>query len=111
MQGEVGKTLTTPELTLLISDIAADKDQTFTLRKEPALDAITRLQQQLQVSEKGKNTGIIELALEGTNKRRIRKILNNISQNYLQQNIVRKTEETQKSLDFLKEQLPRLRAR
>ncbi|EFE22500.1 exopolysaccharide transport family protein [Edwardsiella tarda ATCC 23685] len=110
VQGEVGKTLTTPELTLLISDIAADKNQTFTLRQEPALDAITRLQQQLQVSEKGKNTGIIELALEGTNKRRIREILNNISQNYLQQNIVRKTEETQKSLDFLKEQLPQVKS-
>ncbi|EST82659.1 tyrosine-protein kinase, partial [Escherichia coli ECA-0157] len=60
-------------------------------------------------SEKGKNTGIISLALEGEDKGRIRAVLDNISQNYLQQNIVRKTEEAQKSLDFLQVHLPQVK--
>ncbi|WP_435135395.1 polysaccharide biosynthesis tyrosine autokinase [Plesiomonas shigelloides] len=106
IEGQVGKLLDTKGVTLLINDVAADDGQQFTLVKKPTLDVIGDLQRQIQVSEKGKNTGIISLSLEGDDKARIRAILDNISQNYLQQNVLRKTEEAQKSLDFLKTHLP-----
>ncbi|MEG0007277.1 MAG: polysaccharide biosynthesis tyrosine autokinase [Aeromonas sp.] len=109
IEGQVGKLLEKDDVTLLVSDIAADTGQSFTLVKQPVLDVIGELQRDIQVSEKGKNTGIISLALEGEDKGRIRAVLDNISQNYLQQNVLRKTEEAQKSLDFLKVHLPQVK--
>ncbi|HEH9426641.1 TPA: polysaccharide biosynthesis tyrosine autokinase [Aeromonas sobria] len=109
LEGQVGKLLEKEDITLLLSDVSADEGQVFTLVKQPVLDVIAELQRDLQVSEKGKNTGIISLALEGEDKSRIRAVLDNISQNYLQQNVVRKTEEAQKSLDFLQVHLPQVK--
>ncbi|RCE13340.1 polysaccharide biosynthesis tyrosine autokinase [Aeromonas caviae] len=109
LEGQVGKLLEQDDLTLLLSDVAAQDGQVFTLLKQPVLDVIGELQRALQVSEKGKNTGIISLALEGEDKGRIRAVLDNISQNYLQQNVLRKTEEAQKSLDFLQTHLPQVK--
>ncbi|MEF6897564.1 polysaccharide biosynthesis tyrosine autokinase [Escherichia coli] len=109
LEGQVGKLLEQNDVTLLLSDVAAQNGQVFTLLKQPVLDVIAELKSGLQVSEKGKNTGIISLALEGEDKGRIRAVLDNISQNYLQQNIVRKTEEAQKSLDFLQVHLPQVK--
>nr|WP_201355681.1 polysaccharide biosynthesis tyrosine autokinase [Aeromonas hydrophila] len=109
LEGRVGELLDKDDVTLLLSDVAADEGQVFTLVKQPVLDVITELQSGLQVSEKGKNTGIISLTLEGEDKGRIRAVLDNISQNYLQQNVVRKTEEAQKSLDFLQTHLPQVK--
>jgi tyrosine-protein kinase Etk/Wzc len=108
LEGQVGKLLQNEDVTLLLSDVAAYEGQVFTLAKKPVLDVIAELQSGLQVSEKGKNTGIISLALEGEDKVRIRAVLDNISQNYLQQNVLRKTEKAQKSLDFHNNYLPRL---
>ncbi|ABK39311.1 polysaccharide biosynthesis tyrosine autokinase [Aeromonas hydrophila] len=109
LEGRVGELLEKDDVTLLLSDVAADEGQVFTLVKQPVLDVIAELQSGLQVSEKGKNTGIISLTLEGEDKGRIRAVLDNISQNYLQQNVVRKTEEAQKSLDFLQTHLPQVK--
>lgn len=109
LEGQVGKLLEQNDVTLLLSDVAAQDGQVFTLLKQPVLDVIAELKSGLQVSEKGKNTGIISLALEGEDKGRIRAVLDNISQNYLQQNVVRKTEEAQKSLDFLQVHLPQVK--
>lgn len=109
LEGQVGKLLQNEDVTLLLSDVAAYEGQVFTLAKKPVLDVIAELQSGLQVSEKGKNTGIISLALEGEDKVRIRAVLDNISQNYLQQNVLRKTEEAQKSLDFLQTHLPQVK--
>ncbi|MBL0497672.1 polysaccharide biosynthesis tyrosine autokinase [Aeromonas caviae] len=109
LEGQVGKLLEQDDVTLLLSDVAAQDGQVFTLLKQPVLDVIAELQSGLQVSEKGKNTGIISLALEGEDKGRIRAVLDNISQNYLQQNVLRKTEEAQKSLDFLQTHLPQIK--
>ncbi|MFS1161241.1 polysaccharide biosynthesis tyrosine autokinase [Aeromonas salmonicida] len=109
LEGQVGKLLKKDHLTLLVTDISAEDDQGFTLVKQPVLDMVGNLQRDIQVTEKGKNTGIISLAMEGEDKGRIRAVLDNISQNYLQQNVLRKTEEAQKSLEFLKNHLPQVR--
>lgn len=109
LEGQVGKLLEKDDVTLLLSDVVASEGQVFSVVKQPLLDVIAELQRGLQVSEKGKNTGIISLALEGEDKGRIRAVLDNISQNYLQQNVVRKTEEAQKILDFLQTHVPQVK--
>lgn len=61
------------------------------------------------VSDKGKDTGVLGMTYDNQDPDFASKVLNSITENYLLQNINRKTEQAQKSLDFLKEQLPKVR--
>ncbi|WP_350305441.1 polysaccharide biosynthesis tyrosine autokinase [Photorhabdus viridis] len=107
--GQVNKVLDAGGVNLLISNILASPGQSFTLVKRPRLDAVRSLQQALRVTEKGNNTGIISLEIEGDDRKRIKSILDSVSKNYLQQNVTRKTEEAESSLSFLKNHLPKVK--
>ena len=67
---------------------------------------IQDLQKNLSVSERGKQTGILQLSLTGENRTDIQAILNDISQNYFMQNVERNSAEAESSLAFLKKHLP-----
>ncbi|MFE8148806.1 tyrosine-protein kinase Wzc [Brenneria goodwinii] len=107
--GSVGKLESNNGLTLLVSDIAAPEGTVFRLKKLNELTAIKDLLDNFSVTDTGKDTGVLQLSLEGEDAVKVSKILNSISQNYLQQNVERKSEEAGKSLEFLKEQLPTVR--
>lgn len=107
--GTVGKLKSADDLTLLISDINAPVGTVFRAQKSSELSAINKLLDDLVVADKGRDTGVLQLSLEGSDPAKIKKILNSISQNYLQQNVERKSEEAGKSLEFLEEQLPNVR--
>ncbi|MBN5318931.1 tyrosine-protein kinase Wzc [Serratia marcescens] len=95
---------------LLISGINAPAGTSFTITKHTRLESINDILDRLTVSDKGKETGVLEISLTGPDPVLIRKIVDGISQNYLRQNVERKSEEAAKSLEFLKEQLPIIRA-
>lgn len=80
------------------------------MTKKNELSAINDVLNNLTVADKGKDTGILDLTLTGEDPILINKILNSISQNYLEQNVERKSEEAGKSLVFLQQQLPVVRA-
>ncbi|WP_434524053.1 polysaccharide biosynthesis tyrosine autokinase [Photorhabdus asymbiotica] len=107
--GQVNKVFDADGINLLISNISAPPGQSFTLIKKAQLDVIRRLQQSLRVKEKGSNTGIISLEIEGDDRTKIKLILDSISENYLRQNVTRKTEEAESSLNFLKNHLPKVK--
>lgn len=81
----------------------------LSLVKQARADAVNQLRGRLSVSEQGKATGIIAMAITGPHKTRIRTVLDSISENYLLQNIKRMSAEAQNSLDFLDEQLPEIK--
>jgi len=84
-------------------------EEPLSLMKQARADAVNQLRGRLSVSEQGKATGIIAMAITGHHKTRIRTILDTISENYLLQNIKRMSAEAQNSLDFLDEQLPEIK--
>ncbi|MFX4404559.1 tyrosine protein kinase, partial [Acinetobacter baumannii] len=61
------------------------------------------------VAERGKQTGVIGLSFQGTDKEHITEVLNNILAVYHSQNIERRTLESKQTLDFLDKQLPDLK--
>ncbi|WP_291973043.1 tyrosine-protein kinase Wzc [Candidatus Symbiopectobacterium sp.] len=107
--GKVGQVESHNGIDLLVSDIQAENGTVFRLRKLNPLTAINALLDDFTVADKGKDTGVLGLSLEGEDPILTTKILNSISQNYLQQNVERKSEEAGRSLEFLKEQLPNVR--
>ncbi|NKI73557.1 tyrosine-protein kinase Wzc [Dickeya sp. CFBP 2040] len=107
--GKVGKLENQNGISILVSEILADKGAVFNLRKLNTLTAVNNILREFSVADKGKDTGVLGVSLEGEDPIVTTKILNSIILNYLQQNIERKSEEAEKSLDFLKEQLPKIR--
>jgi len=73
-------------------------------------EVIAALQEELRISEKGKKTGILQIALDGPDAGRVAAILDAIAQTYLRQNVERKSAEAEKTLDFLSAQLPNVKA-
>mgnify|MGYP000738066052 CR=1 FL=1 len=109
--GEVGQPLSKDGVTMVVSAIQAANDSEFTVTKFSTLGMINNLQNNLSVTENGKDTGVLSLTYTGEDRDQIRDILNSITRNYLQQNVERKSEEAAKSLEFLNKQLPEVRAK
>ncbi|WP_105902564.1 polysaccharide biosynthesis tyrosine autokinase [Vibrio gangliei] len=106
LEGKVGELAKGKGYQLFVVDIEANTDDSFTIAKVSRLDAIQDLQNNLSVSERGKQTGILQLSLTGENRADIQAILNDISQNYFMQNVERNSAEAESSLAFLKKHLP-----
>ncbi|MBA7934716.1 polysaccharide biosynthesis tyrosine autokinase [Klebsiella sp. RHBSTW-00215] len=107
--GIIGKLLKNQHLALKIDDIKAEVGTEFIISYKTRLKAITDLQKDLTVADQGKDTGMLELTLTGEEPELISRILDNISNNYLTQNIARQAAQDAKSLDFLNKQLPIVR--
>ncbi|WP_130830751.1 tyrosine-protein kinase Wzc [[Erwinia] mediterraneensis] len=110
-QGRVGQLEQHGDVSLLVSGINADEGISFTVTKLNELQAIRMVLSNLTVADKGKDTGVLGLNYQGEDPAQISKVLNQIVNNYLLQNVERKSEQAQKSLDFLRSQLPAVRAR
>jgi tyrosine-protein kinase Etk/Wzc len=94
---------------MLVEAIHASPESQFTVSKFSTLGMINTLQNNLMVTETGKDTGVLSLTFTGEDREQIRQILDSITRNYLQQNVERKSEEAAKSLAFLARQLPEVR--
>lgn len=106
LEGEAGKLVKNNGYELFITSVHAKNDQEFNIAKRSRLDAIEWLKRNLSISERGKQTGILQLSFTGEDRAQITDILNHISQTYFLQNVERQSAEAEKSLVFLKERLP-----
>lgn len=109
-KGRKGETIGKDGYSITVNDYEAPSGTVFKVTKYSLLTAINNLLDNFSVNDKGKDTGILELSYEGDNKEKINKILNSISNNYLLQNVARKSAEAEKSLEFVNEQLPIIRS-
>lgn len=109
LEGQAGELVKKDGVELFVTDLNAKDGFEFSIRKRSPLDAIDWLKQNLSVSERGKQTGILELSFTGENRGEITGILNDIAQNYFLQNVERKSAEAEKSLAFLKDNLPNVK--
>ncbi|HEJ9058295.1 TPA: tyrosine-protein kinase Wzc [Serratia fonticola] len=107
--GQIGKLVDKNNLKILVSDISADEGTVFKITKYSKLAVFNKILDNFNVADKGKDTGILALTLDGDDPDKTREILESISNNYLMQNVDRKSEEAEKSLIFLNEQLPKIR--
>jgi tyrosine-protein kinase Etk/Wzc len=96
-------------ITLFVSLLRARPGTQFILMRQSENNAIRQLRTGLAVSEKGKSTGILELTLEANNPDYAVRVLNEIANIYVQQNVEHKSAESQKTLEFLEKQLPVLK--
>ena len=109
IKGQVGKTYEQNGVKLQIEDMQANPGTHFDVVRYPRLTTILNYQKDLDVSERGKESGMVGLALESTEPETAIQTLNEIARLYVQQNIERTSAEAAQSLGFLKDQLPQVR--
>ncbi|MBN3756905.1 polysaccharide biosynthesis tyrosine autokinase [Paraburkholderia sp. Tr-20389] len=95
---------------LLVSSVTARTGAAFRLVRNSRLQTIEDLQDHLDVQEKVKQSDVIVASLQDTDPLWLADVLNEIGSQYVQQNVERKSEAAAQSLDFLKRQLPQLKA-
>ncbi|MFH4786583.1 polysaccharide biosynthesis tyrosine autokinase [Vibrio alginolyticus] len=111
LEGKAGELLEKNGYQFLATELVAQTGDSFTVSKISKLDAINKLQENLSISERGKQTGIISLSFSGEDRAKIQDILNDISQNYFLQNVQRNSAEAEQSLEFLKGHLPDIKTK
>ncbi|MDZ7662788.1 polysaccharide biosynthesis tyrosine autokinase [Thiohalophilus sp.] len=110
LRGQVDQRATGNGIELFVAELTARPGTRFILSKQPRQQAIRRLQSNLTISEQGQKSGILRLTLEGADPQRLAETLDGVASTYLRQNVERRSAEAEKTLAFLNEQLPQLKA-
>jgi len=93
-------------LELLVRELAGKPGAQFNLVRNGKLPTTVGLQSSLNLLERGKASGIINVSLQDTDPFKLTRVLNAVGEEYVKQNIERKAAEAQKTLTFLDVQLP-----
>jgi tyrosine-protein kinase Etk/Wzc len=108
--GSVGQVVRGEGLEIFVAELVARPGTWFNLGRTTREDAVASLQTDIRITERGKKTGILQLALDGEDPADITAILDALAQAYVRQNVDRRSEEAEQTLAFLETQLPALRA-
>ena len=108
-RGQGRKPLEKAGVSLLVVKMNAPTGTQFTVQNSTRLEAINTLSTQFSVVESAKQSGVLTLTLTGNDPERIAHVLDRIANNYLQQNIARRSTGCPQSC-ILQKQLPKIRS-
>ena len=108
ISGKVGEKLQDPTtgFALLIDELSGAAGREFFITQNAPANVVKNLRSNLSISEKGKNSAILQLTLKGENRTEAARILDRITEVYLLQNLTRNVAEAESSLAFIRQQLP-----
>lgn len=111
LTGKVGHKASTKDgnIVIFVAELVARPDTQFYLSKRSHASAVALLQSQLRITGKGKATGLLQVILDGSDRQQIKKIVNALIQNYLRRSVEMRSEESEKILGFINDQLPVMR--
>ncbi|MEY4979157.1 MAG: hypothetical protein RLZZ352_1427 [Pseudomonadota bacterium] len=113
VEGPVGQTLSWGSGAnagrIAVHELDAMPGAYFQVVRNNRLEVLEKIQEELKIAEKGKQSGVIAMSLQGNDPDRITQILQAVGNNYVRQNVERKAAEANKSLDFLNGFLPTLK--
>ncbi|WP_241289744.1 polysaccharide biosynthesis tyrosine autokinase [Burkholderia stabilis] len=113
-QGRIGQPLQveTPQgpINVFVRDVAGMPGARFDLTRYGDEEATAWLQKNALISERGKQSNMIGVTLDGTDPAHDSRVLNAIGDAYLAQNTQRKSEAADKLIRFMDAQLPQLKS-
>ncbi|RKP59143.1 polysaccharide biosynthesis tyrosine autokinase [Pararobbsia silviterrae] len=108
--GQVGTQLTTQSdvgpLTLTVSQLDSAPGGQFGLKRNSVVATTNALQKALKITQSNKDSDVIEAKLQGNDAARTSAVLTAVGEQYIHQNIARKSAEAERSIAFLKAHLP-----
>jgi tyrosine-protein kinase Etk/Wzc len=109
LQGNVGEELSNGRFSITLKTLIARTGTEFIVTRKDRLNTIVDLQAAIGASEKGKDSGIVNLSFQHATPEYAESILNKTAEIYVLRNVDRNSAEAKKSLDFLAMQLPEIK--
>ncbi len=110
LNGIVGQLAKTDSVEIMVAELHARPGTAFFVTKQSHSLAVLYLQGRLKASEKSRQTGVLQVSIEGSEPEKITQIINTIAQVYVQQNVERKLQKVERMLNFVSSRLPTLKA-
>ncbi len=110
LEGMLDQPAEAGEYRMFVSELVARPGTRFTLVKVAEQDAINALRDNFNVKERAKQSGVLEATLEGADAALIARVLDDILNSYVRQNVEFRSAEAENTLKFLETQLPVLKA-
>lgn len=110
LTGNVGETVQDEAsgYRLFISQASAHPGAEFLLTRTSPLNAIRDLKSRFEIMPRGLESGVYELTLNGADRSQIQPTLDTLTGVFLTQNVQRHSEEAEKQIAFLDEQIPQV---
>lgn len=109
IDGAAGQSYDQKGVRIKVETLQANPRTHFQVTRQRRLSTILAYQDALNVSETGKESGILTLSLDDDQPDEALTVLDEISQQYVRQNVERASAEAASSLEFLRGQLPEVR--
>jgi tyrosine-protein kinase Etk/Wzc len=109
LHGRAGLAAKDNGVTVLVSQLVARPGTEFYVTRASQLQASVNFAVGLQVSERGKDTGLVQIAYSGNKPFFVTEVVNAVAASYLKQRTERAQEEANRMLTFLNAELPRVR--
>jgi tyrosine-protein kinase Etk/Wzc len=110
LAGTVGVASEHNGVTLLLTALQARPGTEFRVVRNRELVTALDYQERLKVNEAGKDSGIVYLSIQDSDPARAVRLVKEVSDRYVRQNVERSSAEAAQRLDFLRSQLPVVRA-
>ncbi|GAA5075177.1 polysaccharide biosynthesis tyrosine autokinase [Lysobacter panacisoli] len=110
LEGRVGQVASNGRgITLEVERLVANPGTRFDVKRLNSMAIMSELKNDITVTEQGRNSGIIALTYANADPLRAKQVLDQLTQAYVRQNVARNSAEAAKRLQFVTEQLPKVR--
>lgn len=110
LEGQVGQLVKGEGIAMKVDTLKANPGTHFDVVRNSHIGAVSRLAENIAAVERGEESGIIALTYQNTDPELAAKVLGQISTSYLRQSVQRNSAEAENRLEFVNEQLPKVRA-
>jgi tyrosine-protein kinase Etk/Wzc len=110
LHGQVGQTVNAGGITMAVRELQANPGTVFDVVRRSELAAVNDLAGNITAVERGRDSGIVAISYRNRDPKVALGVLSQITSAYLRRNIQRNSAEAEKSLAFVNEQLPKVRA-
>ncbi|TWI01764.1 tyrosine-protein kinase Etk/Wzc [Luteimonas cucumeris] len=109
LRGRVGETVAASGITMEVEALEARPGMRFEVTRLNTMAIMDALKREISATEQGRSSGVIALTYAHTDPVRASRVLDQITQTYVRQNVARNSAEAAKRLAFVSEQLPNVR--
>jgi tyrosine-protein kinase Etk/Wzc len=109
VNGRLGQTVTANGVTMQVRTLQANPGTRFVVVRRSHMDTIAQLQKKIDAEEQGKDSGIIALTYNNSDPMLATNLLDQVTGLYVRQNVDRSAAEAANSLQFVREQLPKVK--
>ncbi|MBD8880685.1 MULTISPECIES: polysaccharide biosynthesis tyrosine autokinase [Rhodanobacter] len=108
--GHTGESSTGQGITIQVKTLVANEGTHFRVFRHRRLTVTNRLRKAIKVNEESKDSGILDMTYANTDPVLAANVLREVGELYVRQDVDRNSAEAANSLEFVREQLPKVRS-